>query len=640
MRAVQLSGITVLVFLVASILIGVPGFTSANLVDLKPDSVSVNGEIVDNYANVSYAMHFDNLESDTANEASWFFGLQEGVRLSNISLHINDEVYWGRAMREQEAIDVYNASVEANETAALVVREYGGYTVTLNVQNNSAALLTVYVEGLLTREYGLYSLLLPLTTEMVLSDFSLDMRVRSHYGPIAGYRITGIPGFTASDLTDGVRIQYSCSGCFLPQEVAITYALDRQIGGSQLLVHDNGTDRFFVYLLAPSITEVSDRAYRQYVFVIDRSGSMSGSKIEQAKSAFRAMVGDLSSNDVFNLVRFNSIVEVLWSEPRPATLSNLETARSWIASTTASGSTNFYGACIDGLDTFYEGEYVKAMLMLSDGQPTAGLVLDTPGILSGVSEANTLDVSISTVAFGADADENLMANLAAQNMGFFAFIQPDDEATTKMIDFYKRFATPLAHSYTISLNGAEDVNTLQPLEQSPFFNGSEVVISGRYTESIMIDTTIDYVSGTENYENSATSAPFDQFHVEYIWAQHRISYLLNLQSLLGEGISRREEIISIGLDYGIIVEGYTALVLTAYEENTDAPSTPTIPTCTTTTNPPTCSTMPTYTTITTTTSAPPDYTLMVIAMGAFSLAGVLALSGIVFWLFRRRFHNG
>ncbi|MFX1367085.1 MAG: VWA domain-containing protein [Promethearchaeota archaeon] len=595
--------------------------------------MTVAGEIVDNYANVTYSLMYDNSASETAREVSWFFALQEGVRLSNMSVAIGEEIYWGRAMREEQAIDVFNASVEANETAALVVREYGGYRVTLNVRNNTVAILSVYVEGLLTRDSGLYNLRLPIAVgQVVWTDFSFDMTIKSHYGPIAGYGITGIPSFTATDLANGVRLQYSAPEFSLPDWIRLTYGLDRQTGGSQLLVHDNGSDKFFTYLLAPSITEVSDRAYRQYVFVIDKSGSMGDQKMEQAKTAFNAMVEDLGPYDVFNIVRFDTTVDILWVEPHSATEANVETAQTWISGTYASGSTNFHGACMEGLRTFYEGDYVKVMFMLSDGLPTAGEIVSTQGILAAVQEANVLDVSISTVAFGSGADENLMANLAAQNSGFFAFIQPDDNAASKLFDFYEQFATPIAHSYSIQVNGAEDVNTLQPLEDSPFFNGSEVVISGRYLESVDIQTSIAYVTGTENYENSATDAPFDQPHVEYIWAQHRISYLLELQRLLSEDLSRRDEVISIALDYGIIVEGYTALVLTAYDAVESPPDDITIPTTTTAWNPP-YTTTNTWTTTsgawrTTTTGAPADFTVSIVA-GSASFA-VIVLLGFAF----------
>jgi Ca-activated chloride channel family protein len=363
--------------------------------------------------------------------------------------------------------------------------------------------------------------------------------------------------------------------------------------------------------------------------------------MEQAKTAFNAMVEDLSPYDVFNIVRFDTVVDTLWMEPLSATATNVATAQSWISGISAGGSTNFHGACMDGLGTFYEGDYVKVMFLLSDGLPTAGDITDAQGILDAVDVANVLDVSISTVAFGSGADENLMANLAAQNNGFFAFIQPDDDAASKLFDFYEQFATPIAHSYSIQVSDAVDVNTLQPLEDSPFFNGSEVVISGRYAESMDIQTSIAYVTGTESYENSATDAPFDQHHVEYIWAQHRISYFLELQSLFGDSDSRREEIISIALSYGIIVEGYTALILTAYEIDESPPDDDvTIPT-TTTWNPPcttttTCTTTGAWTTTTTTTTAaPPDSTLSIVA-GALGFLGVSVLGVIILSLYMKK----
>ena len=106
----------------------------------------------------------------------------------------------------------------------------------------------------------------------------------------------------------------------------------------------------------------------------------------------------------------------------------MEVAQSWVNALNAGGSTNFHDASVIGLDTFSEGDNAKAMLLLSDGQPTSGPITHTTELLTAIGDANALGVSISTAAFGSDADENLMANLAAQNSGFFAFVQTDEEA--------------------------------------------------------------------------------------------------------------------------------------------------------------------------------------------------------------------
>ncbi|MBN2228231.1 MAG: VWA domain-containing protein [Candidatus Thorarchaeota archaeon] len=537
-----------------------------------PSNVTLEGTVIDNYANISYQMVFDNNESEIASEIYWDFELQAGVRLSNISIMNSNLTYWGRVLPEQEAITTYNESVEANKSALLVIRTYNGYQIRFNLENNSIATISVYVEGLLTRKLGLYSLVLPISKEFAINTaISLDLAVISNFGALAGYAVRGLPSFIATDLTNGIHIHYS-STLTSVDEIRMDYALDRQIGGSQLLTYTNGTDQFFVYLLAPSITEITDRASRQYVFVLDRSGSMYGVKISQAKGAFNAMVETLLSNDVFNLVSFDSTIQTLWSEPRTASLTNINAAQTWVNSIEAGDMTNFHGAALTGLNMMQPGENVKVMFILSDGLPTAGTIQDTSGILSAIREANELDVSISTVAFGSDADENLMANIAVQNNGFFALIQPNDEAADEIMSFYQEFATPIANSYSIEFTGPIDVNTLMPLRDSPFFNGTEVLVSGRYGSSMSVSTSIDYTTGTESYSNSAGAASTENKHIERIWAQQRISFLLRCIQLHGENSSLRDEIVSIGMYYGIIVQGYTALILTAYDVNEESSS--------------------------------------------------------------------
>jgi uncharacterized protein YegL len=572
--------LTICVLMIVGSLYRVPRTFALQGEDLNPSSISVKGEIVDNYANVTYEILFDNTGSAVDKEVDWYFELQDEIRLSNISVKVGDEMYWGRAMRESQAVITYTQAVESNLTAALVMKEYDGYRICFNAKAEEEARMDVFVEGLLTRDLGIYSLILPISTGGIISgDFALDLSIISHYEPVAGYSVSGISSFDVVDLPNGIRIQHSLSGTTIPDELVVKYALDRQTGGSQLLTFGNGTENFFVYALAPSITEVSERAYRQYIFVLDRSGSMGGTKMSQAKTAFSSMVEQLGSNDLFNIIAFSTEITQLWVEPHSADSSNIDTAQDWVNGLSAGGSTNFHGACLAGLETFYEGSYAKVMFVLSDGQPTVG-VMNSDDIMTAICESNSLGVSISTIAFGSDADETLMANIAAQNNGYFTFIEPSRGASTEMLDFYKRFSTPVASSYSIQIDGDLETTTLHPLGDSPFFNGSEVIITGRYSASLSIQTDIEYVTGIETYQNSATTPSTNNQYVEYIWAQHRIMFLLRQVSLEGFSETLRDQITSIALTYGLIVDGYTAIVLVAEEpeDHTTEPEPTTNPT--------------------------------------------------------------
>jgi Ca-activated chloride channel family protein len=533
---------------------------------LVPADVSVSGSITDNFVNLTYQMVFDNTGSSIDQEVDWFFGLEDNIRLSNISVILGNKTYWGRVLPEVEAVEVYNESVASNKSAVLVQRYADGYSVRMNVENRTEAILSVFIEGLLTRRVGLYSLDLPLgRTGIIDVAFTLDIDIISNFAPVTGYSIKGLPHFIATDLPNGIQLEHTSSSLTIAEGLEITYALDRQTGGAQLLTHTNGSDQFFVYMLAPEVTEVVETAPRQYVFVLDKSGSMRGLKIEQAKTAFNSMIGTLLSQDLFNVVAFDTEISILWDEPHSASASSIDEAQDWVQSISAGGSTNFHGAAITGLETFNPGDNVKAMLILSDGLPTAGDIQDTPGILSAISEANTLDVSISTVAFGSDSDENLMANIAAQNDGYFVFIEPSEDASTELLDFYRLFSTPIADDYSIVFDGAIEVLSLSPLDESPFFNGTEVVVAGRYFEGMTVTTSIDYVTGTETYVDTVGIAMQDKPHIEHIWAQQRVSYLLRQASLHGENDTLRHEIVQLGMYYGIAIAGYTAIVLTAYD---------------------------------------------------------------------------
>jgi Ca-activated chloride channel family protein len=241
---------------------------------------------------------------------------------------LNGETYWGRVLPELQAVETYEESVEANKSAVLVLRMDDGYNIQMNVEGGAAATLTIFVEGLLTRKSGLYTLDLPVGRAGIEdTKFSLDLEVRSNFEPVAGYSVRGLPSLQVTDLANGIRLQYPTTQLTIEELIEITYTLDRQMGGAQLLTYNNGSDNFFVYLLAPCIVEDVETARRQFVFVLDESGSMSGTKIDQAKTAFSTMIGGLRSIDTFNVISFNDNIRTLWDEPHSGATEYIQAAQ-------------------------------------------------------------------------------------------------------------------------------------------------------------------------------------------------------------------------------------------------------------------------------------------------------------------------
>ncbi|MHA1770021.1 MAG: VWA domain-containing protein [Candidatus Thorarchaeota archaeon] len=538
----------------------------AQTTSMTPQVVRVTGEIIDNYINATYELQFVNTLAQ-AQEVFWKFPLQTGIRLSNISLELSNATYWGHLLDINEAIQKYNESVQQNKSAILMTQYYGGYALSFNLEAGTSATVRVMIEGLLTRVNGVYTLRLPVAKDQtVQADFDIDLTVRCNYGTIEGYNLRGVNGLTVTYLSDGVRLQHSETNVYVPQDLALTYAIINQ-PDSKIITYTNGTDEFFGYLLAPLMTDTATTYQRRYVFVIDISGSMTGEKIEQAKDAFITMMDDLTDKDLFNVIAFSTTVSTLWTELHAGVTANIQAAQNWVSGLTADGSTNFYGACETGLQMYTESEtnYINVMMVLSDGMPTAGEYQEPSEIISHLNEKNIHGVSISTIAFGANADSSMMADLAAQNDGYFTFIEPGEEASTQILQFYKMLSVPAASNYSIGITGATEINTLSPLYGSPFFNGTEILVTGRYNGSLSIHTSIEYSTGPVEYKDTVGPATNTTPHLERIWAQTRISFLVK-QFASTNDLAQYDEIIWLSFHYGIVVRGYTALFLATETE--------------------------------------------------------------------------
>ena len=180
--------------------------------------------------------------------------------------------------------------------------------------------------------------------------------------------------------------------------------------------HDN-TAEVLVRIQAPDAPagHTAERPPQAVALVIDRSGSMSGPPIAQARRCAEYVVGALRPADTVSLVQFDHRVRRLW----PAVpLGDGAAVRAAIASIQAGGQTDLHGGWAVGADTLVDvgGSGLKRVILLSDGQANQGLT-DTAAIASQCERQAACGITTSTYGLGKNFNEDLMVAMARAGGG-------------------------------------------------------------------------------------------------------------------------------------------------------------------------------------------------------------------------------
>ncbi|MDP2274489.1 MAG: VWA domain-containing protein [Archangium sp.] len=157
--------------------------------------------------------------------------------------------------------------------------------------------------------------------------------------------------------------------------------------------------------------------------VIDRSGSMSGFKLNQAKQAARQLISQLSPTDRLAIVHYGSDVKSL--DGMLATTSNKEKMFAYVDGIWDDGGTNIGAGLTTGRDVLLaaRNEFkVNRLILISDGQPTEGLI-EFDGLTAIVRDIRSYGVSVSSVGVGDDFNEQLMSGFAEVGAGAYAYLQ-------------------------------------------------------------------------------------------------------------------------------------------------------------------------------------------------------------------------
>lgn len=267
----------------------------------------------------------------------------------------------------------------------------------------------------------------------------------------------------------------------------------------------------------------SGRAPVNLAVVIDRSGSMQGAKIAQARRAASRLVEMLNENDRLAIVHYGTDVEVLAGIF--ATPENKVKMQRFIANISENGGTNIGDGLAAGQAQIEKAKSdfrVNRLLLLSDGNPTVGIT-SPAGLANVVRRVRDAGISVTSLGVGADFNEDLMQKLADVGGGSYGFIS-NAEATAALFERdLQQAATMVARGASLTLTPPAGVRFVQVFGRPVSQSGDAVTValpdfSARQVEKVVVQLavspgvrggSVDIGSFQLTYDDLLTEKPAD-----------------------------------------------------------------------------------------------------------------------------------
>ncbi|QEE39108.1 MULTISPECIES: marine proteobacterial sortase target protein [unclassified Methylobacterium] len=313
------------------------------------------------------------------------------------------------------------------------------------------------------------------------------------------------------------------------------------------------------YLLAavnpPAIeADTASRPARDVIFVIDNSGSMSGASMRQAKAGLLAGLGRLTSQDRFNVIRFDDTWDALHPVPVPATPDALAGAERFVAALEARGGTEMLAPLKAALaDPHAEDGRVRQVVFLTDGA-----VGDEEQIFAAI-HANLGRSRLFMVGIGSAPNGHLMRHAAGIGRGSFTEIRDLAQVGERTRALYEKLESPAVTDLTatFSVPGVE----VTPGALPDLYRGEPLVFAARLPRTAEGTVTVAGRVGGRTWSRTLPLAEADAgAGISKVWARSRIgeTETTRLTGRLGADAADAT-ILALALEHGLTTR-LTALV--------------------------------------------------------------------------------
>ncbi|MBN1443232.1 MAG: VWA domain-containing protein [Planctomycetes bacterium] len=328
---------------------------------------------------------------------------------------------------------------------------------------------------------------------------------------------------------------------------------------------------------------------REIILVLDRSGSMSGEKIEQVREAALQIIAGLEDGEAFNIIPYSDTVEAFRPKPVVKTPETEREAREYLKGIRARGGTNIHDALLEALRQEATPGRLPIVLFLTDGLPTIGQTSEI-AIREVAMKSNPDARRIFTFGVGVDVNTPLLERIASVTRATATFVLPREDVEVKVGRVFRRLSGPVLAAPQLAVLDAEGrpaagkIRDLAPSLLPDLFEGDQLVVLGQYLAEGTLRFSLqgNYLGQERTFTFSfdSSSATTRNAFVPRLWASRKIAYLedaiRDLGAAHGLNITPHQvtdprlrelvdEIVRLSTEFGILSE-YTAFLA---EEGTD-----------------------------------------------------------------------
>jgi Ca-activated chloride channel family protein len=532
----------------------------------------VHVSIRDGVAETTIEQTFVNL-TDVAQEAEYWFPVPEGAAVTRFTLTVGDKAVEARLLPKEEARRIYESIVRRRRDPALL--EFAERNLlrarVFPIPPKGERRIQLRYTETLRREGEVNRYLLPLrATRAATRPTEPVGYVRVRVEIATGAPLTNVYCPSHSEAVvkregaNRATIEWSAENIIPERDLQVYYSTSTQQYDLRVLTYRTTGDGYFLLLLAPNGGQQPPRMPRHLVFVFDRTGSMAGDKIKQAKEALAYCVRNLQPEDRFNVILFNEQPQKLFDGLVPVTRENVEKAVREVEALTAQGGTNIADALREALRLFTNEQrnVLQAVVFLTDGLPTVGET-DPQRILDAVQELNqNRRVRIFSFGVGYDVNVSLLDTLCQRNRGISSYVRPEENIEARVSAFYNAISTPLLADLKLFCEGVEAYD-IYPRDLPDLFAGDQIVVAGRYRGSGRGAVVLEAISRQRqerirhvvDFPNRGESMDF----IPRLWAMRKIGYLMD-EVRLRRNQEVIDDIVRLAREYGIVTE-YTSFLI-------------------------------------------------------------------------------